>query len=314
MLLPGWAHGLRQLLQSLPAVGEDVVPRSPHLVVFGADHSVADLAVSAHPAQQTAARLAAATQHAGLLGAAAAVAQTPVRAVDLTTAGGIIATRAGRIDIEDGLSDHELGLAFQAGRDAADAEVDAGADLLVGAVVSVAVSTPAAALAAHITGLEPVDATDRGSGISDAAWIRKAAAVRDALFRARAADPSVEGLLRSIGGADLAALTGFLARAAARRTPVLVDDVPGTVCAVLANRLSPGADAWFTVTSLQSGSVHRRLLAVLGAEALVGWGLPVAGCGALAVLPTIRATSAALLTSDEPRTTEAIDRWDPDLH
>src|SRR5664279_931829 len=129
---------------------------------------------------------------------------------------------SGRIDREDALGEAQLLAAIDAGRAAADAEVDEGADLLIGAVCGVGVSTPVSVLVAALTGMEPVDATTRGSGIDDAAWIRKAAAVRDALFRVRRAGTDVLSMLRTGGGADLAALTGFIAQAAIRRTPVLI--------------------------------------------------------------------------------------------
>ena len=47
------------------------------------------------------------------------------------------------------------------------------------------------ALVAALTGAEPVATIGRGSGIDDEAWMRKAAAIRDALRRARphARDP-----------------------------------------------------------------------------------------------------------------------------
>jgi nicotinate-nucleotide--dimethylbenzimidazole phosphoribosyltransferase len=311
--LPGWAGDLGPVLSTLPGVGVRAVPETPRLVVFGADHSVADLAVSVYPAEMTASRLKAAAERLGPLGSMAAAQEIPVDVVDLTAAGDLIAARAGRIDVEDGLSDADLHIALQAGRDAADAAVDSGADLLIAAVCSVAVTTPVAVLAAEITGLEPVDTTGRGSGISDAAWIRKAAAVRDALFRARQQDGSPAGLLRSVGGADLAAMTGFLAQAATRRTPILIDDETGTVCAILANRMALGTERWVTVATLHRGTTHGRLLTTMGNAALLGWGLPVSGCGSLSVLPAIRAAAAALLPGGEPTAEDAVARWDPDL-
>ena len=175
--------------------------------------------------------------------------------------------RSGRIDIEDALDDDQLEAAIATGRQIADAEVDEGADLLIGAVCGVGVSTPVSVLVAVLTGMEPVDATTRGSGIDDAAWITKAAAVRDALFRVRKAGSDVLTLLRTGGGADLAALTGFIAQAAIRRTPVLIHDLPSTVCGVLAHRIAPGADSYLLASSLSPERGHRRLLEILGSRA-----------------------------------------------
>ena len=112
--------------------------------------------------------------------------------------------------------------------------------------IGVGATTPASVLVAAITGAEPVAVVGRGSGIDDEAWMRKAAAIRDALRRARphARDPLA--LLRVAGGADLAVLTGFLRcrpRCAGRRccstgsSPV--------AAALVADELAPGARDWW---------------------------------------------------------------------
>ena len=166
--------------------------------------------------------------------------------------------------------------------------------------------------------MEPVDATGRGSGIDDDAWIRKAAAVRDALFRIRRAGTDVPTMLRVGGGPDLAALTGFVAQAAIRRTVVLVDDLPSTLCAVLAQRMAPGADAYVVASSLTPVRGHRRLLELLGREPMTQWLLTGgSGLGAMLVVPALRAAWAARLAAPVvpavPREPYARDNWDPEL-
>ena len=98
----------------------------------------------------------------------------------------------------------------------------------------------AAVLIAALTGIEPVAVVGRGTGIDDRAWMRKTAAIRDALRRARKVIDDPEALLRTSGGADIAALAGFLAQAAVRRTPVLLDGV--VVGAIGVSTGTPGQD------------------------------------------------------------------------
>ena len=209
---------------------------------------------------------------------------------------------AARIDLADALDDERLAAAVQVGRDRADAAVDSGSDLLIGATCGVGVSTPVAALTAALTAMEPVDATSRGSGIDDNAWIRKAAAVRDALFRVRRAGGDALTMLRVGGGPDLAALTGFVAQAAIRRTPVIIHDMPSTVAAVLAHRLAPGADTYLIVSSLAPERGHPRLLDLLGREPLTDWSMTGhSGVGALLVLPSLLAAVGAFDDIDRDR-------------
>jgi nicotinate-nucleotide--dimethylbenzimidazole phosphoribosyltransferase len=325
--LLGTLGPLIRLLQSCVRFEHDLLER-PRLVVFAGDHGIAQLEVSAHLASETARRATDLAMGAGNISSIASDARVGVSVVDVAVDADLSETgvnssvkvrrSSGRIDIEDALTETELDAALAAGRTVADAEIDGGADLLIGALCGVGASTATAVLVAGLTGLEPVETTSRGSGIGDAAWIRKVAAVRDALYRTRLAGTDAATLLRVAGGADLAALTGFLAQAAVRGVPVMVDDVPSTVAALLANRLAPGAEAYVVVTSLAAERSHRRLLDLLGRDPLTAWSLRLGdGAGALLLVPTIRAvarsTETAGTTGDGARTDDAIDSWDPEL-
>lgn len=321
---------LVRLLKSCARPDHGVLQR-PRLVVFAGDHGVAGLGVSAHPVQETNRRVQRLTSGTGAVSSIAADAGVGVRALDIavdadsaeSAIAGIdislkVRRSSGRIDIEDALSHDELEIALRAGIRAADEEVDAGADLLIGALCGVGASTATAVVVAGLTGMEPVEATSRGSGIGDAAWIRKVAAVRDALYRMRLSGTDALTMLRLAGGADLAALTAFIAQAAIRGVPVLVDDVPSTAAALLANRLAPGAEAYVVVTSLSPERSHRRLLDLLGRSPLTAWSLRVGdGAGALLTVPTVRAVARSVVSGDTDaggsRTADAIDAWDPEL-
>lgn len=225
---------------------------------------------------------------------------------------------SGRIDIEDALTQQEVARAIQAGRDEANTRVDDGADLLIGALCGVGAATAAAALAAYLTGVEPVDATGRGTGVDDDGWIRRAAAVRDARFRLTVGSSDAATLLRVGGGADIAALTGFILQAAVRGIPVLLDDVAGAVAAVLAHRFAPGAERYVLVPTTTPGAVHRRLVELLRTKPLTALQLgPGVAVPSLLLLPTIRmAISAVDAARPGPaldRAPWAIDNWDLDL-
>jgi nicotinate-nucleotide--dimethylbenzimidazole phosphoribosyltransferase len=182
------------------------------------------------------------------------------------------------------------------GRALADEEVDAGADLLLPGSLGVGATTPASTLVAALTRAEPVAVIGRGSGIDDNGWMRKAAAVRDALRRTRPHTRDPLGLLRVAGGADLAALTGFCAQAALRRTPMLLDGLVVGAAALLAEELAPGARAWWLVAqhspepAMALVSEHLDLPPVLDLGVRLG-----DGTGAAAVLPLLQ-MAARLLT------------------
>lgn len=276
--------------------------RDPRIVVFVADHGVAVRGVSARAAGSTASLVAALDKGEGALAAFAEAAGAALRVVDVGCAEGSspgrIRAGSGAIDVEDALTEDEVRAAITAGIAAADAAVDAGADLLVAANLGVGATTTATALVSALTGAEPVAVAGRGSGLDDPGWMRKATAVRDALRRAKpfAGDPIA--LLRTAGGADLAALAGFLSQAAVRRTPVLLGGL--TVCAagMLAEELAPGARDWWLAPCTTTEPAHERALDHLDLEPLLDLKLDGdAEAAGVTALPLLAAGVRALAAS-----------------
>ncbi|WP_323055660.1 nicotinate-nucleotide--dimethylbenzimidazole phosphoribosyltransferase [Mycobacterium pinniadriaticum] len=275
------------------------------VVVFAGDHGVARAGVSAYPPEVTAQMVANIDAGGAAINVLAGVAGASVRVVDmavdcqqpLTEAIGAHKVRrsSGNIAVEDALSEQEVVAALEAGRRLADDEVDAGADLLIAGDMGIGNTTPATALVATLTDTEPVAVVGRGTGIDDAAWVRKTAAVRDAMFRARQFRPDPVGLLRTCGGADLAAMAGFCAQAAVRRTPLLLDGVVVTAAALVADRLAPGARAWWQAGHRSTEPAHTLALAHLDLEPILDLGLRLGeGTGAAVALPVLRAAVATL--------------------
>ena len=220
------------------------------LVYFAGDHGIAAGNVSAQPLTATPGRVR------DLLGAGSAavladLTATGVRVVDVAVdadarrlppqvRGHRIRRGSGRIDVEDALTRAEAEAAFGVGVSVADDEVDQGADLLVAAGVGVASSTTAATLLAVLTGKEVAAVVGRGSGVDDRGWIRKRAAAparctpraTGARRRRRHDRPA-----RGRGGADFAALAGFVSQSAVRRTPLVLDGLVSTAAAAVAHRI-----------------------------------------------------------------------------
>ncbi len=278
----------------------------PRLVVFAGDHGVAEAGVSAYQPGTTAKLVRATLAGGTAVSVLADLFGVGVRVLDLAVDDDFADLPAdvtahktrrgsGRIDRADALTRPEAEQAFAAGVAVADAEVDAGADVLIAGDLGVGVSTPAAVLVAALTGADAAAVTGRGSGVDDAAWMRKCAAIRDALRRARPnlADPIA--LLAAAGGADLAATTGFLAQAAARRTPVILDGLVSCACALLVQRIAFRAADWWLAGPASDDPAHARALDRLALEPLLDYTIRVGeGAGAVLALPLLRAASATL--------------------
>ena len=275
----------------------------PRVVVFAGDHGVVAHGVSAYPSEVTGQMVAnilaggaAVSVLAGLVGATVRVVDV---AVDSETPDLVAALKvrrgSGSIDREDALSAAEVAAAIAAGRVAAEEEVDAGADLLIAGDMGIGNTTPAAVLVAAMTDTEPVAVVGRGTGIDDEAWMRKTVAIRDALRRSRPVVADPVGLLRTVGGADLAAMAGFLAQAALRRTPVVLDGVVTTAAAMIAERLAPGASAWWVAGHRSVEPAHTLALAHLGLTPLLELDMRLGeGSGAVVALPLLSAAVRVL--------------------
>ncbi|HKA67976.1 MAG TPA: nicotinate-nucleotide--dimethylbenzimidazole phosphoribosyltransferase [Actinomycetes bacterium] len=284
----------------------------PKLLVFAGDHGVAGAGVSALPAGQTVATVRDIASGGGSIGALARSVGAGVRVLDLTVDADLgdvlppadvrykVRRGSGRIDVDDAVTRVEAEQAFLAGAAIADDEVDSGADLLLATMVGVAASTPAAVLTGVLTRSDAAAITGRGSGIDDAAWMRKCAIVRDALRRARPLLADQIALLAACGGADFAAVAGFLLEAAVRRTPVIVDGLPATAAALVGQRLGyRSVEWWLAAASAGADPGLRKALDRMGLTAVSDTGAKLGpGAAALLGLPLVRAAADLLATDD----------------
>jgi nicotinate-nucleotide--dimethylbenzimidazole phosphoribosyltransferase len=274
------------------------------VVVFAGDHGVARSGVSAYPPEVTAQMVgnidaggAAINALAGIAGATVRIADLAVDADTLSEQIGAHKVRrgSGDITVQDALTDEETASAIAAGQRIADEEVDGGADLLIAGDMGIGNTTAAAVLVAALTNAEPVAVVGFGSGIDDAGWARKTAAVRDALFRTRLILPDPVGLLRCCGGADLAAMAGFCAQGAVRRTPLLLDGMAVTAAALIAERLAPGARQWWQAGHRSTEPGHGLALEALELDPILDLRMRLGeGTGATVALAVLRAAVAAL--------------------
>lgn len=152
---------------------------------------------------------------------------------------------------------------YAAGIAAADGEIDAGSDLLLLAVPDEA---PAAALVVGLlTGAEPVALLPRGAAATDSAgWIADAIRLRDSRRALASLRHSPGELLTAVDSPVLAAATAFTLRAAARRTPLVLDGTGALAAALLCAEVQPRAAQWWQVSDTSVDPVHARAVQHLG--------------------------------------------------
>jgi nicotinate-nucleotide--dimethylbenzimidazole phosphoribosyltransferase len=310
---PGALGRLGELGVWLAACQGHVPPREldeARLVIFAGDHGVAAHGVSAFPPAITGAMVRTFLAGRAAVNALASAHGVAVRVLDLgvdedfpdlddATRAALTAHKvrrsSGAIHLEDALTPEQTRQALDAGAAVAREEIAAGAQLLLSGDMGIGNTTPAAALIAGGLGLPAAEVVGRGTGIDDAGLARKVDVVDTALARAgrRAADPI--DTLTALGSADLAATTGYLLAAAQDGVPVLLDGLMSVACALTADRIEPGAAAWYAAGHRSTEPAQTLALAKLGLQPLLELDMRLGeGSGAVAAVPIVRSASALL--------------------
>ena len=310
---PGALGRLGELGVWLAACQGQVPPRpvdDVRLVIFAGDHGVAAHGVSAFPPAITGAMVRTFLLGKAGVSALARAHGVSVRVLDLGTADDFddldeptraaltaykVRRGSGAIHLEDALTAEETQAALQAGARVARQEIDAGADLLICGDMGIGNTTPAAALVAAGLGLPGSEVVGRGTGIDDEALVAKAGVIDAALARAGARTTDPVETLTALGSADLAAATGYLRAAAQDGVPVLLDGLISVACALTADRIEPGAAAWFAAGHRSTEPAQSLALGKMGLEPLLDLGMRLGeGSGAVAAVPVLRSASALL--------------------
>jgi nicotinate-nucleotide--dimethylbenzimidazole phosphoribosyltransferase len=165
---------------------------------------------------------------------------------------------------EPAMSRAEAERAMEAGREHA-----ADGDLLGAGEMGIGNSTAAAALLCAFTGISPIEAAGRGTGLDDAGVIRKADVIARALALHRPDPSDAVGVLAAVGGFEIAAIVGLILGAAERRRAVVLDGFIACSAALVARAIEPAALDYVVYSHRSAERGHRRMLEALRARPLL---------------------------------------------
>ncbi|GKY88719.1 nicotinate-nucleotide--dimethylbenzimidazole phosphoribosyltransferase [Sinisalibacter aestuarii] len=257
---------------------------APQVIVFAGNHGVTARGVSAFPAEVT-------VQMVANFNAGGAAINQLAKAFGATM--DVVALELDRptADFTQGaaMSEAELVAALAAGWVA----VDPRADLLVTGEMGIGNTTSAAALAHALFGGAPEDWVGRGTGVDDTGLALKAGVVAEGL----AANPGAVGdpleALRCLGGRELAAMAGAIARARIERIPVILDGFICSTAAATLERAVPGALDHAVAGHVSQEPGHGRVLGALGKAPLLSLGMRLGeGSGAALAIGVLRGAVA----------------------
>lgn len=257
---------------------------APQVLIFAGNHGVTAQGVSAFPAEVTAQMVmnfeaggAAINQLSAFAGAELAVTALELDrpTVDFTTA--------------PAMSEAECVAALGTGWSA----VSDQADLLVTGEMGIGNTTSAAALAAALWGGGGQDWVGRGTGVDDAGLTLKADVVDRGLACNAAHLQTPLGALAALGGREMAAMTGAIARARSLSIPVILD---GFICCAAASVLArslPGGLDHCVAGHASAEQAHQRMLSHMGMQPLLELGLRLGeGSGAALAINILGAAVA----------------------
>ncbi|MBF0443962.1 MAG: nicotinate-nucleotide--dimethylbenzimidazole phosphoribosyltransferase [Magnetococcales bacterium] len=283
----GWQHTVKPNLEKLK------------IVVFAGDHGVVASGVSAFPQSVTVEMVKNFSRGGAAITVLAKYLNALFEVVDVGTVNdpgplpGVVSSRvgAGTFDMSQGaaMDEKQLYAALEVGRQAAIRGHEAGVQLLVGGEMGIGNTTAAAAVGGVLSGLSPALMAGPGTGLDSVGVAKKTVIIQKALNvnKPDANDPL--GVLRKVGGFELAALAGFYITSAQLGIPVLVDGFITTSAALAAVRLRPELAEWMLFAHLSEEPGHSALLAAIGGQALVDLEMRLGeGSGAAVAVPLLQ--------------------------
>ena len=269
------------------------------IAVFVADHGIVDEGISAFPQVVTFEMIrnfvnggAAINVLARSLGAQLSVVNLGT-VVDETLPGVIdarIAPGTANFAVTTAMTEAQFEQAMDAGR----AQVRIAADLFIGGEMGIGNTTSAAAVCCALLDIPPTDMAGPGTGLDADGVSHKAQVIEQALALHAQSMKGVTGVLRWVGGFEIAALTGAYIACAQQRIPVLVDGFISSTAALCANHLCSGASDWFFYSHRSAEPGHRHILEALDADPVLDLGMRLGEGSGAAVTAAILRQACAL--------------------
>lgn len=133
-------------------------------------------------------------------------------------------------------------------------------DLFIAGEMGIGNTSSASAITAALLEKAPAQVVGRGTGIDDKVLLRKQEVIEQALLLHAKQLESPIGILRCVGGLEIAGMCGAYIRSAQSGIPILLDGFISTVAALLAVRINPGVQSWLMAGHLSVEPAHQLLL------------------------------------------------------
>ncbi|WP_372964892.1 nicotinate-nucleotide--dimethylbenzimidazole phosphoribosyltransferase [Marinobacter sp.] len=301
---PGSLGKLEQIAIDLAGLSRSEKPAVDpvRIVVFAGDHGVCEEGISAFPQAVTSQMMTNFTHGGAAISVMAKELGASLEVVNLGTVGAVpeasgvinevIAPCTGNIVQKVAMTNKQAEAALISGDSAAQRATEAGSRLFIGGDMGIGNTTSAAAIACALLGHCPQQLVGPGTGLNSKGVAHKARVVEKALSRHGDSNDALS-ILASLGGFEIAGLTGAIMGCAARGIPVLVDGFIVSTAALIAVRQQPDVRDWLIFGHRSAEPGHNAVLEALGASPLLDLGMRLGeGSGAAVAVPLLRSACA----------------------
>lgn len=164
----------------------------------------------------------------------------------------------------------------------------AGYDMIATGEMGIGNTTTSSAVAAALLQVPAEEMTGRGAGLSDDGLQKKIQVIQNAIDRWSLYEADVLTVLASVGGFDIAGITGLFLGGAYYHIPVVLDGFISSVGALAAMKLAPETVGYMLASHVSKEPAAHKLLQALDLEPALDAAMCLGeGSGAVAVFPLI---------------------------
>jgi len=273
------------------------------ILIFAADHGIAEENVSAFPQAVTAEMIRNFSASGAAISVLANFSKIPLKVLNM----GTVEPLEPLPSVEDcrigpgtqsflsakAMTKQELEQALDCGRQQAEHAAQRHVQLLIAGEMGIANTTSASAIAAALFNLDANEITGRGTGLDDQGVQHKARIINRALSFHQTSMNSPLDILQIFGGFEIAAMTGCYLRSAQLGVPMLIDGFISTIAAIIAIKIKPEAQDWMIFAHCSAERGHQVILDFLQVKPLLDLNLRLGeGSGAALAVPMLQAALA----------------------
>jgi nicotinate-nucleotide--dimethylbenzimidazole phosphoribosyltransferase len=290
---------LEEMIQKIAAIqgSENVDISRRTAVIFCADHGIVAEGVTQCGSDVTAVCAKAIAEGTSNVNAIASAFQTDVTAVDV---GMINNADTNKIIVhkmahgtqnftqKPAMTEEQMNAAIVIGMDMVRDLKASGTQIIVSGEMGIGNTTPASAIASVLLDQPPETVTGRGSGLSDAGLQRKIITIKKGIILHHSSADRPLHLLQTLGGLEIAAMTGLFLGGAFYKIPVIIDGVISAAAAALAYKINPLCAEYMLASHCSGEPAASGLLGMMHLKAVIDAGLRLGeGTGGLLLLPLL---------------------------